>query len=54
MNNICYFCNSPLPRFIITPILETDEGILEVCEPCSDKNLEGWKEDDDENIKETK
>jgi hypothetical protein len=46
----CYICESPLPKFITTPILELPDGSLEqCCKSCANKEFPGYDDDNDEN-----
>lgn len=44
----CYICDSELPYFMTTPILEIPDGTYQqFCEKCADREFPGWREDDD-------
>ncbi len=45
--NCCYICDTKLPIFIITPILELPDGRYEnCCEKCADREFPGWEQED--------
>ena len=40
----CYICDSKMPKFSTTPILELPDGTWEpCCETCAKKEFPGWE-----------
>ena len=49
-SNNCYVCDKLLPPFLITPVIETANGLVECCETCADREFPGWREEDKEEM----
>jgi hypothetical protein len=46
----CYICDGVLSSFLLTPLIETANGLFQCCKECADKEFPGWEEDKSEEM----